>query len=178
MRLFLALDFPEGIKERLFSAAALLRKNAEHGSITRKENFHLTLAFLGEVPPQRIPALKEVMTAVSAPSFSLFISSIGCFHRPQGDLYWAGVESEPFLTELQQELLKCLNEAGFSIEAQKFVPHVTLGRGIYGISPVLQNPSGLLPSMKLQIRAFSLMQSARVNGILTYTELHRQLLKE
>ena len=53
MRLFLGLPFEEGAKDRFAQAQGELKKLAEKGNFTTRENFHLTLVFLGEVEPDR-----------------------------------------------------------------------------------------------------------------------------
>lgn len=174
MRLFLAINFPETVKDRLFSAACALREMAGSGSITRRENFHLTLVFLGEIPPDRVPAIQSAMH--SASGFSLTAASIGRFRRPQGDLYWAGVMPNPELQKLRAMLCKALRASGFPIESRAFRPHLTLGRGMRLTDAAFSACADLLPPMEIPVSSYSLMCSERRNGIPTYTELHRQLL--
>ena len=47
-RLFVAAEIPPASQARLYAAAALLRERAAQARVTRRENFHITLAFLGE----------------------------------------------------------------------------------------------------------------------------------
>ena len=49
MRLFLAINFPEGVKNALSSGMTALARRGVRANWSRRENLHLTLEFLGEV---------------------------------------------------------------------------------------------------------------------------------
>ena len=49
MRLFLAILFEEPVKDRLCEAMELIRRSTRTSRLTRRENLHLTLVFLGEL---------------------------------------------------------------------------------------------------------------------------------
>ena len=48
MRLFIAVSFPAPLREQLRQAAGRLQGQCLRGRFTLTDNFHLTLAFLGE----------------------------------------------------------------------------------------------------------------------------------
>lgn len=75
LRLFIAISLPESWTAALHSASAVLRKHSLHGSFTRRENFHLTLAFLGNLASPA-PAQKA-MSAVEAAPFILRATAPG-----------------------------------------------------------------------------------------------------
>ena len=89
LRLFIAISLPESWTAALHSASAVLRKHSLHGSFTRRENFHLTLAFLGNLAS---PApVQKAMSAVEAAPFILRATAPGRFCRPDGDVWWVGI---------------------------------------------------------------------------------------
>ena len=49
MRLFLAILFEEPVKDRLREAMELIRRSTRTSRLTRRENLHLTLVFLGSL---------------------------------------------------------------------------------------------------------------------------------
>ena len=49
MRLFLAILFEEPVKDRLCEAMELIRRSTRTSRLTRRENLHLTLVFLGSL---------------------------------------------------------------------------------------------------------------------------------
>ena len=92
-------------------------------------DFHLTLAFLGEVSPHQIEGLVDIATVVRPPPFRLELESVGVFPtRGRPRVLWAGVKKEPRLVALQRMLRTELGKSGLSLEKRKFHPHVTLAR--------------------------------------------------
>lgn len=93
MRLFIAINFEEEVKNQLCEAIEQLRESSLQGNFTGRENLHLTLVFIGET--QRADDIKHAMDAVRAEPFVLKIGGLGLFKRQGGDLYWMGVEQNP-----------------------------------------------------------------------------------
>lgn len=176
MRLFLALLFPQEIVDRLDDAAARLRAASVRGTFTRRENLHLTLAFLGET--DRAGAVKRAMDRVAAAPFPLELRGMGKFRRDGGDICWVGVgESEP-LAALSASIWTELAKEGFAPETRAFRPHLTLGRGV--VLPGGFDAAGFsdsLGSMRMEMRSFSLMKSERLSGRLIYTALYTRALE-
>lgn len=175
MRLFTAITFNEDIKDSLFRAILKLKDNAVSGSFTAKDNLHLTLNFIGETG--RLGDVKLAMDQMigtpAAESFSMQLEGFGSFQRREGDICWIGVVKEPALWRLQEELNKKLIEAGFTMEARKFKPHLTLGRRVrLSDSSILKDLAQDLPPMKHEVEKINLMKSERIEGKLVYTEIY------
>lgn len=177
MRLFFAITLPERWKSTLFSASRLLRDNSSRGTFTRRNNFHLTLAFLGELPdPAPVCA---AMAQVNGAPFSLRLAQPGRFRRKEGDIWWAGVELSPQLNALHSALCTALDGMGLpgGDADHPFHPHLTLGRRVLlreDFRP--ETLAAALPPLELEVSSFALMRSDRRAGILTYTPLCRRLL--
>ena len=54
MRLFIAINFDDTELDAFEAARERLRDQAGAANYSRRENLHLTLAFLGEQPPARM----------------------------------------------------------------------------------------------------------------------------
>jgi len=171
MRLFIAIGFSNSVKDALMRAVEELRRQGS-GNFTRRENLHLTLAFLGELPDEKEAA--AVLSRVKGKAFDISLGEMGNFR----DLIWAGTVPEPELTALQNVIITQLRNAGLPFDNKPFRPHLTLCRrftpfGIYyreAVERALGKPS-------CRVDRVSLMLSSRVNGRLTYTELaHKTLL--
>ena len=67
IRLFTAVELPAAVKNLLLS----LKTNIPGLRWTSPENLHLTLRFIGEVPAQNLPAIKEALRVVRPPAFPL-----------------------------------------------------------------------------------------------------------
>ena len=59
MRLFIAIAFPDKIKDRLKAGMDALRRQGVRASWSRRENLHLTLEFLG-----KLDSAKEAIAAM------------------------------------------------------------------------------------------------------------------
>jgi 2'-5' RNA ligase len=129
MRLFVALDLPWPLRQRL----ALLSTGIPGARWVPPENFHLTLRFIGEVPPHRAEDIDLALAALRGRGFSLTFAGLGVFTRsgPRGErgtTLWVGVERNPQLEHLQGKVETALQRAGLEPERRRFAPHVTLAR--------------------------------------------------
>ena len=106
MRLFLAILFEEPVKDRLCEAMELIRRSTRTSRLTRRENLHLTLVFLGEL--REAGKVREAMEEIRTGPFPLEIRGLGRFQRNGGDLYWAGIEPSLPLQNLYLELKNAL----------------------------------------------------------------------
>ena len=66
MRLFIAINFGENELDAFEAARDRLRERAGRANYSRRENLHLTLAFLGEQPQARLPDARAAMLAAEA----------------------------------------------------------------------------------------------------------------
>ncbi|HLA38939.1 MAG TPA: RNA 2',3'-cyclic phosphodiesterase [Candidatus Glassbacteria bacterium] len=97
------------------------------GRRTRMETIHLTLAFLGEVEPERIDDLLALAGEIRAPAFGFNLARFGWW--PHNRIVWtAPAETPTELTLLVEVLRERLLGAGFRFDTKPFVPHVTLLR--------------------------------------------------
>lgn len=177
IRLFIAIEFPEQIKAELEKDAALLQRNCKRGTFTRRENFHLTLAFLGQVPSSRIGELTAIMDICPSSPIPLTIGHMGRFKHREGDILWRLIEAEPALLHLQKDLSAHLRAQGFLQEERNFKPHLTLARRVVLKDGVkLIDLSSQMPTSSYTANRISLMRSEQRNGKLTYTALHRTYL--
>ncbi|GAB4448131.1 MAG: RNA 2',3'-cyclic phosphodiesterase [Rhodocyclaceae bacterium] len=124
MRAFVAIPLPEDIRDRLEAMQADLPV----GRPTDPETFHITLAFLGEEPVERIEAAHEALEALRAAPFALRLDGLGTFGgREARTLFAAVVPSDP-LAALQRKVRSLLHGAGLMPDRARFRPHVTLAR--------------------------------------------------
>ncbi len=170
MRLFVALNFDENIKNALLADIDSLQKYSLEGNFTKKDNLHLTIAFIGETP--KINEAKAALQTVREQSFALEIAGFGCFRRRGGDLYWRGVKSNERLLSVYRQVTAALRAKGFVLDDRPFKPHLTLGRQVITDSDFDMNSfkKTLLP-LKAVITRVSLMKSERIQGKLCYSEV-------
>lgn len=125
MRLFVALDLPEDVKDQLAGLAGGLPGM----KWVPRANYHLTLRFIGETPPFRAEEVDEALAAIRARPFDLQLGGPGIFEKNgQVQSLHLTAERTPGLSHLQNKIETALQRAGFPPEKRRFAPHVTLGR--------------------------------------------------
>lgn len=130
MRLFIAIDTPEEVKTGLERSGKLLRRSCDRGSFSRRENYHITLAFLGEQPESRVGDILAAMDCCGAASFPIGIGRFGVFQNAGGSVVWRGIEDSGELKRLQRELAQQLRMRDFKVERREFRPHLTMARRV------------------------------------------------
>lgn len=177
MRLFLAILFEEPVKDRLCEAMELIRRSTRTSRLTRRENLHLTLVFLGEL--REAGKVREAMEEIRTDPFPLEIRGLGRFQRNGGDLYWAGIEPSLPLQNLYLELKNALAGKGIAVEDRPYRPHLTLARqAVEKPETPFYTLKNRLEPVKTKAAAVSLMKSERIEGRLVYTELYRKELRK
>ncbi len=124
MRVFVALDLPGDVESQLAVQQFLLPIPRK---VTR-DQFHLTLAFLGEVRDDTLEAVHEGLLALRMPVFDLSLSGFGIFGKAKPVSVHAEVAPCPALERLQAKVERVARVAGVDVPARRFLPHVTLGR--------------------------------------------------
>ena len=171
MRLFIAINFNDEVKDRIYSTAVRLKEMSRFGNFSKKENLHLTLTFIGET--KRSGDVIDVLDKISFKPFEIEISKLGRFLRGGKDIYWLGVRAPAVLGEIANKLSKDLVALGFDIDGRSFRPHLTIGREVVmddGFD-MQEFSSGVKP-ISFTVRSISLMKSERIAGKLTYTQLY------
>ena len=121
-RLFVALSIPDDVVNSL----ATLQNGVEGARWRPLENFHLTLAFIGEADRHGYNDAVEALAEIEAPAFDLKLSGLGFFGDRKPRAIWVGVDDGRALSHLQSKIETALRRRGFALENRKFTPHVTL----------------------------------------------------
>ena len=130
MRLFVGLDLPWTLRERLSMLAGFGIPGARW---VPAANYHLTLRFIGDTPGHRAEDIDTALTGLRARGFALTMAGVGTFTKggPKGarsTALWVGVERNPQLDLLQSKIETALQRCGLEPERRRFQPHVTLAR--------------------------------------------------
>jgi 2'-5' RNA ligase len=126
MRLFVALDLPWPLRERL---SMLSGAGIPGARWVPAENMHLTLRFIGETPGHRAEDIDNALAALRARSFAVTLAGVGTFAKGgRSTSLWVGVERNPQLDHLQNKIETALQRCGLEPERRRFQPHVTLAR--------------------------------------------------
>jgi 2'-5' RNA ligase len=130
-RLFVAFTIPPVQKTRLGRLQGLIAPEIPNARWVTPEMFHVTLAFLGDVPDIDLNrvclAVAEACRGFSP--FTVNLKSLGAFPDPtRPRVAWVGLTGPGLETlgRLQQSIAGTLTDAGHPPEDDRFTPHLTL----------------------------------------------------
>jgi len=175
VRLFLGFPITDDIIKECLSLQEELKKTGVKMKLVERENLHITLKFLGEVPESRIDKLVNILELVDERPFECHTTSVGAFpNKNYVRVIWLGVESESILS-IHDFIDAELAEIGFQRD-KNYVPHITLAR-------VKERPNSALSSMigkkierEFKIDKILLMKSKLTREGPVYEIVHEKLL--
>jgi 2'-5' RNA ligase len=134
MSLFVAVFPPEPVRVDLERRLAGLRVTAAAAGGRRVRRtppgkWHVTLAFLGELPDARVADVEDAVgRAVQTPRSPVVrLAGGGSFGRGRSAVLWVGVAGDlAGLGDLHQDLRQSLEGAGLPSEDRPFTPHLTV----------------------------------------------------
>ena len=131
-RIFVAFTVPDVQRTRLGRLQGLIAPEMPNARWVAPEMFHVTLAFLGDVPDVDLNTVcRAVASACEGfPPFTVNLQSLGAFPDPaRPRVAWVGLTGPGMETlgGLQRSIVEAVGEAGFPPEDDRFTPHLTLG---------------------------------------------------
>lgn len=129
MRAFIALSVPSWYADELGMFAHELSRRIQ-GRFLAPHTYHLTLAFLGNVPEPVLDGTMDVLDHAARQSFALPLepTELGCFGPKDDATLWLGFRKTDALMELAHTVREALEIRGIPFDAKPFVPHLTLAR--------------------------------------------------
>lgn len=131
LRLFVAVDLPEEVAAALERAVQPWRELLGTGRWVPRENWHLTVKFLGRTWPRLMSFVKMACRDVggSMDPFDVTLSGLGVFPGPgRARVLWAGLDDPAgSLAEIAAQLDAGLSSE-FAPEKRAFTPHLTVAR--------------------------------------------------
>jgi 2'-5' RNA ligase len=128
-RLFAGLEVPAEVREALAAAVAPLRQARDDLRWYPPDQWHLTVAFLGEVatPVGDVVAALDPAAAAAPGRIDLSLASSGRFGRR---VLWVGVADVPAgaVATLGDQAQQALQQAGLPVDPKPVRPHLTLAR--------------------------------------------------
>ena len=161
-RLFVAFDVPAAAAEAVERAIAPWRGRLPGARWIPRENWHVTLKFLGQTRPGLEPWIRERIAeaaAAGAPAPSR-TTSLGRFpSRGRARVLWAGLEDAGGSLARLAGALDATLEPEFAPETRPYTPHLTLARA----EPPLEVPPAfaetVLEPVPVRIEAVTLFRS-------------------
>lgn len=123
-RLFTGIEIPAEIGERL----AFLNGGLPGARWITKDNYHLTLRFVGDVDMHIANDIAESLDRVQRLGFAISIDGLSSFGTRKPHAIVARVQPSRPLMEMQAEQERMFQRLGLRPDQRKFTPHVTLAR--------------------------------------------------
>jgi len=124
MRLFIALDIDESIRERIGLFQDGVRGFAEEAGWVRPESLHVTLKFIGEKSDDAVSDIQRALAQIAVNKFSLTFRGVGFFPTAKSArVFWVGIESGPELSALAQKVDAAIERLGIPKETHAYTPH-------------------------------------------------------
>ncbi|RSS61102.1 RNA 2',3'-cyclic phosphodiesterase [Streptomyces sp. WAC06614] len=128
VRVFIALAPPDEAKEELERELRPAYEEYPRLRWNRVEDWHITLAFLGELPAAAVPALRRPLAELAAARRPVGLALRGGGHFDERVL-WSGIDGElDALHTLAAEVRALVRTCGIAFEERPLRPHLTLAR--------------------------------------------------
>ena len=133
MRLFIALDIDDSIRERIALFLDGVRNFAPDARWVKPESMHVTLKFIGEQPDSALESIQRVLAGVAAAPSGIHFRGYGFFPTPKSArVFWIGMEAGPQLAALAASVDDTMGALRIPKEERPFSPHLTLARSAGG----------------------------------------------
>src|SRR5467141_407743 len=130
-RSFISIDLEDQqILSRIASILSSLQSLGGDLKPVERENIHLTLKFLGNVPAPRLGEVKSSLQQVIFSAFTAEVKGAGAFpNLNHMNVIWVGVnEGWSQVEQIFEQVEKLLSGVGFRQENRPFSPHITIAR--------------------------------------------------
>ncbi|WP_319409617.1 RNA 2',3'-cyclic phosphodiesterase [uncultured Desulfosarcina sp.] len=132
LRAFVAVMVPDAVAVFIRQVQAQLQLPGMNIRWVAAKNIHLTLKFLGDMDPSRVPEVAAQMDAAAGTirPFSLAAKGVGVFpNLRRARVLWVGLTGDlDRLKAIQATLESGLESVGFRREPRDFGAHLTIGR--------------------------------------------------
>jgi len=133
MRLFIALDIDDGIRQRIARFVEGVRNFAPDARWVNAASLHVTLKFIGEQRDAAVESIKQALAGVSGSAGEIHFSGYGFFPTAKSArVFWIGMEAGAELGALASAIDDKTASLGIPREERAFSPHLTLARGAGG----------------------------------------------
>ena len=130
MRLFVALDIPLEIRERITRFVEGLQHYAPDANWVKPASYHVTLKFIGEKSPDDVEQQKRTLAGITGSPVNIAFRGFGFFPSANSPrVFWAGMEHDDALPQLVHAVDEACSNLGIPREEHEYRPHLTLARG-------------------------------------------------
>lgn len=130
MRCFIAAWPDEPTRIALSSLSDDVRQRVEHRRVSRADDLHLTLVFIGALAEDVAFDLSDAITKLRFEPFAWQLDTLGLFK--EAGVVWIGATSDTTkpLADLAGRVRALLDQMSVAYDPRPLAPHVTLLRGV------------------------------------------------
>src|ERR1700742_3187729 len=133
MRIFVALDIDDAIRDRISRFVEGVRNFAPDGRWMKPESLHVTLKFIGEQPDAAVEQIKHSLAAIQGNAPKIEFRGYGFFPTPKAArVFWIGMNAGPELAALAAAIDEKTAALGLAKEDRPYSPHLTIARAAGG----------------------------------------------
>lgn len=170
MRLFLGLEIPEDVKERINSHLEPLQKSIKGWE--NAHDYHQTLLFIGETTEEDVESIKSRMDQINFKAFTLTTNSFHFFSRR---IMYLSFKPSSELIKLKDEVESLYSE-WLRPGSKPFISHMTVKRWQRYECDELKK--GLeaknMPELSFEVRSLSLFKSEKNSLNQKYHVIYRK----
>ena len=176
------------LRARTLTLRTGLDNDRESINWVKPQNLHLTLKFLGDISPEQLNGIKEIIIEITktVAGFKIKLEAAGVFpNLNTARIIWVGADQPPpELKQLVQQLETRIAETEIPWEQRDFRAHITIGRIKNRLNPsdlkntldnLEKNVTGA--NWEFDCRKITLFESSLGPGGPTYTALDQFNLK-
>jgi len=172
MRLFIAVDVPDKVESYIRKLQQQIPRDTGKFSLTSAAQYHITMAFLGEVSKLKLPDVRKSLESIDFDSFKVKTGNLGFF--PDSNyirVFWLGLRESKRMDDLAHKILKALPMAK---KDHPFHAHITLARvkHLSDKQKFLKKVESMeLEEIEWKVDKFRLMNSVLKQGGAVYEEV-------
>jgi 2'-5' RNA ligase len=129
MRCFIAAWPDEPTRIALSSVSDDVRQRIEHRRVSRPDDLHLTLAFIGDLADDVAFDLSDAIAKLRFTPFAWQLDTLG-FFKEAGVVWIGALETPKPLANLADRVRALLDQMSVAYDPRPLAPHVTLLRGV------------------------------------------------
>jgi 2'-5' RNA ligase len=128
VRVFIAIELPSPVKERIAETQRELMKCDAKLSPVNPLIAHLTLKFIGEVDEPALSEIRAKFAALSFQPFSMEVSGVSANNPRRPRVIWTLARDQGECALLHRRIEDLLVPLGIPREHREFTPHITIAR--------------------------------------------------
>ena len=128
---FWAIKLPPVTKQFIYDELEKVKEFFPFKRWVHQQDYHITLAFLGNAEQIMLDISIDLVnkSLIEEKAFSLTLNRLDVFGKMSSPrIFWAGVEQDTRLADIQSQCYKACKKAGIKLEGTPFNPHITLAR--------------------------------------------------